>query len=366
MKKIVITGGAGFIGTNLCLSAVKQGYQVVIFDNLSRPGTALSLEQLKTNERISFVKGDVQDALAVYHLLRQHADTAAVFHLAGQVAVTTSVTDPRQDFYSNAVGSFNVLEAARLLALDVPILYASTNKVYGHLPDVNIIEHNTHYSLADYPHGIAEEFPVHFHSPYGCSKGAGDQYFLDYARIYGLKTIVFRQSCIYGPHQLGLEDQGWVAWFTLCALNKLPLTVYGDGKQLRDVLYVDDLIEAYWRAVDNIHITAGQVYNIGGGFYRLSLLELINLLQEQLSAKLIHSFQPARPGDQRVFVSNIAKARRDLAWQPVTAPPLGVAKLAAWLKNNREIFIKAGIINEDLPHSRLGERLVSQKRAVSI
>jgi len=366
MKKIIITGGAGFIGTNLCYSALKRGYQVVIFDNLSRLGVDYSLQELQKRKHVEFVKGDVQDALAVYHLFRQHSDASAVFHLAGQVAVTTSVTDPRQDFYSNAVGSFNVLEAIRLLGLDIPVLYTSTNKVYGHLPNVKVTEEAERYSFTNFPHGIAEEFPVHFHSPYGCSKGTGDQYFLDYARIYGLKTIVFRQSCIYGPHQLGIEDQGWVAWFALCALNNLPLTIYGDGKQVRDVLYVDDLIEAYWRATDNIHATAGQVYNIGGGKYQLSLRQLIDLLQDQLSTTITVSHQPARLGDQRVFVSDTTKARQDFAWQPTTPPQHGITTLTNWIRHNRQLFIKAGIINEDLSNSRLGERLVSQKRAVPI
>lgn len=366
MSKIIVTGGAGFIGTNLCYSALKRNHQVVIFDNLSRLGVDYSLRQLQKNKNVEFVKGDVQDALAVYHLFQKHKDASAIFHLAGQVAVTTSVTDPRQDFYSNAVGSFNVLEAIRLLQLDIPVLYTSTNKVYGHLPNVKVTEEAERYSFTDFPNGIAEEYPTHFHSPYGCSKGTGDQYFLDYARIYGLKTIVFRQSCIYGPHQLGIEDQGWVAWFTLCAVNDLPLSIYGDGKQVRDVLYIDDLIGAYWRAVDNIHVTAGEAYNIGGGKYQLSLRQLIKLLQEQLSTTINVSFKPARPGDQRVFVSNTTKAQQDFAWQPTIAPQQGIGILTNWIKDNHKLFIKAGIINEDLSHSRPNQRLVSQKRAVTV
>jgi CDP-paratose 2-epimerase len=251
------------------------------------------------------------------------------------------VTNPREDFEVNALGTFNVLEAVRLSSAKPIVVYSSTNKVYGKMDDIEVTEDDGRYTYKKLVDGVTELYPLDFYSPYGCSKGAGDQYVIDYARIYGLKTIVFRQSCIYGPHQFGIEDQGWVAWFSIRALQNLPVTIYGDGKQIRDVLYMGELIEAYNAAIEEIDATAGQAYNIGGGpMNTLSLLELIDLLELHLGYRLEYSFDDWRPGDQLVFVSDIRKAKTDFGWQPRTRPAEGVAKLISWLERNEHLFVK--------------------------
>ena len=260
-------------------------------------------------------------------------------HLAAQTAVTTSVEAPREDFESNALGTFNVLEAARHLPHLKALLYASTNKVYGGLADVAVVERDGRYAYRDCPDGIAEDRPLDFHSPYGCSKGAGDQYVVDYARIYGLPTVVFRQNTIYGPRQLGVEDQGWVAWFCIAAVLGKPLTIYGDGKQVRDILHVSDLLALYERAIERIDQIKGQVYNVGGGpANTLSLLELVARIEERLQRRLELRFAGWRPGDQRVFIANIAKAARDLGWQPQVGVEEGIESLLAWVLDHRDLF----------------------------
>jgi CDP-paratose 2-epimerase len=262
-----------------------------------------------------------------------------VHHLAGQVAVTTSVQDPRSDFESNALGTFNVLEAVRAAKNCPTMLYASTNKVYGGMTDAVIVERGTRYEYRDRPEGIDERQNLDFHSPYGCSKGAGDQYVRDYARIYGLRTVVMRQSCIYGPRQFGMEDQGWVAWFTIAALLGKKITVYGDGKQIRDLLHVDDLFDAWGLAERNIDVAAGQVYNVGGGPRRtLSLLELLAMLTELLGREIPVEFADWRPGDQRVYVSDIRKARDELEWEPKTDVNSGVRRLYQWVVANQDLL----------------------------
>ena len=263
MKHVLITGGAGFIGINTAYYYLGRGDKVTIFDNLSRKGTAINLKSLqKKYPKVDFIKGDVKEVEEVGKVIR---GKDVIFHFAGQVAVTTSVTNPREDFEINALGALNVLETVRTQKLDPIIIYSSTNKVYGDLAHVKIKETATRYEFVDRPHGVSEAEPLDFHSPYGCSKGAADQYMRDYHRIYGLRTIVFRQSCVYGPHQFGVEDQGWVAWFLIAALLGKPLTIYGNGKQVRDILYVDDLVEAYDLAIQKVQVTAGEIYNIGGG-----------------------------------------------------------------------------------------------------
>lgn len=366
MKKIIITGGAGFIGTNLCYSALKKGYHVVIFDNLSRHGVKHNLHQLQKHKNVEFIKGDVSDAPAVLDLIKQHSNSSALFHLAGQVAVTTSIDNPRHDFENNALGSFNILEAARTKRCRMPLLYSSTNKVYGELNNLPITERASRYEFKNQPDGISEDQQLEFHSPYGCSKGIGDQYFMDYARIYSLNTIVFRQSCIYGPHQLGVEDQGWLAWFTLATLNNIPLTIYGNGKQVRDVLHVNDLINAYWLAIENIKTTSGQTYNIGGGKWQLSLHELLSMLKTQLNKEIPISYKESRSGDQLIYTSNTSKAKKDFGWQPTISPNKGIQNLISWIRNNQSIFLKAGILNENIFHSRPNQRLVSEKRVPAV
>lgn len=344
--KIIITGGAGFIGTNLAYSAIQKGITAVIFDNLSRKGSHLNLKKIleQGKEKIIFFKGDIRSTNDIENLINYHSDAIVIFHLAAQVAVTTSVIDPEEDFSINAFGSFKLLETLRTHNINIPVIYTSTNKVYGSLKNIKVSEGKFGHYFTDLDHGISENFQLDFHSPYGCSKGAADQYFLDYSRIYGLKTIVFRQSCIYGQHQLGIEDQGWVAWFTIAALYDKPITIYGDGKQTRDILYIDDLIEAYWLSIEDVNKTQGHVYNIGGGGHKASLLELISFLEKKLNKKLKIQWADARPGDQLVFVSDIQKAKEHFGWVPKTNMDEGISKLLSWAKLNKNLFLKAGII----------------------
>jgi len=309
--RAVVTGGAGFIGTNLIISLLDRGDSVILYDNLSRNGVEENLTYLEGRENLEIALGDVRD----YERLREVVKGVdVIYHLAAQVAVTTSITNPREDFEVNALGTLNVLEAAR--HSHPIVLYASTNKVYG----------GNGGSCTD------EQQPLDFCSPYGCSKGAGDQYTRDYYRIYNLPTIVFRQSCIYGPRQFGVVDQGWLSWLATAAYRDIPITIYGDGSQIRDVLYVDDLIEAFHQAVEFVEITRGQVYNIGGGPRNtLSLLDWIHLLEAHLDRPVRYEFAEWRLGDQRVYVSDIAKAGQDFGWQPRTTKEAGLAKLLQWV-----------------------------------
>jgi CDP-paratose 2-epimerase len=262
-----------------------------------------------------------------------------VFHFAAQVAVTLSVTDPRLDFETNALGTFNLLEAVRQSARRPIVLYSSTNKVYGKMAEVPIEQRTGRYAYVDLAQGVSETQPLDFYSPYGCSKGTGDQYVIDYGRIYGLRTVVFRQSCIYGPRQFGMEDQGWVAWFSIQALRGRPVTIYGDGRQVRDVLYMTDLTAAFEAAVKQIDRTAGRAYNIGGGPDKtLSLLELLDMLERRFGRRPSYSFSDWRPGDQLVYVSDIRKAGAEFGWRPTVSPEHGVDKLIDWLQANRHLF----------------------------
>jgi CDP-paratose 2-epimerase len=342
--KWIITGGAGFIGCHAALRFQRAGAQVVVVDNLSRRGAEANVAWLRSQGVTEIVRADVRDAAALSALVARHHDADAVLHLAAQVAVTTSVHDPRADFEANALGTLNVLEAVRNAAGGRPaVLYASTNKVYGNLEHVSVVERGGRYSYADRPLGIAEDEPLDFHSPYGCSKGAGDQYVRDYARIYGLKTVVLRQSCIYGTRQFGIEDQGWVAWFCVAATMGKPVTVYGDGKQIRDLLWVEDLIDVYERAAARADSIRGEVFNIGGGpANTLSLLELIAHLEEGLGRPLRPAFAPWRPGDQRVFVADIRKAERLLGWAPKVRARAGIDQLLGWVADHRDLLESLG------------------------
>lgn len=338
--RYLITGGAGFIGTNYVTRLLARGETVVLFDNLSRRGAARNLAWLRDTwgpDAFTFIRGDVRDAEL---LVASARDADVIVHLASQVAVTTSVQDPRTDFECNALGTFNVLEAARLSGRAPLVLYASTNKVYGGMEELRVEELETRYAYRDYPHGIPETYPLDFHSPYGCSKGAGDQYVRDYARIYGLPTVVFRQSCIYGPHQFGMEDQGWVAWFIIAALLGRPITIYGNGKQVRDVLFVEDLLNAYDAAIARSDRAAGQVYNVGGGpAQQLAVWsEFGPLLEALLGRRVPVTWGEWRPGDQRIYVSDVRKAVQDLGWQPQVGVEEGITRLFAWVSANRVLF----------------------------
>lgn len=339
-KQVLITGGAGFIGSHAARSFLDRGAKVRIYDNLSRVGSDLNLDWVRQHaaaaERLDVTLGDVRDADALAEAAR---DADLILHAAGQTAVTTSVLEPREDFEANALGTLNMLEAARASGRQPVVLYTSTNKVYGGMEAAQVELAEGRYRYATLLDGVPESWPLDFHSPYGCSKGTGDQYVRDYARIYGLPTIVFRQSCIYGTWQFGTEDQGWLAHFTIAAVKDLPLSIYGDGKQVRDALFITDLIRAFHMASERIDVTAGQVYNVGGGpEYALSLLELISTLEELRGAPMTYNFGDWRPGDQRVYVSNIAKARADFGWSPEISPANGVRQLHEWAHEHRELL----------------------------
>jgi CDP-paratose 2-epimerase len=339
-KSYLITGGAGFIGSNYVHKLLSRGESVTILDNFSRGGAPRNLEWLeKTFGRDSFrvIRGDVRDASLVAESTK---GSDVIVHLAGQVAVTTSVVNPRDDFENNALGTFNVLEGARLSGKNPIVIYASTNKVYGGMDDVNVVERGARWEYESLPFGAPETQPLDFHSPYGCSKGAGDQYVRDYHRIYGLPTVVYRQSCIYGPRQFGIEDQGWVAWFVIAAVMARPITIYGDGKQIRDLLHVSDLIRAYDLAVEKIDVAAGQVYNLGGGSANtLSIWTEFGPLLEELVGRPIEVARGDwRPGDQRVFVADVRKAEHELGWKPQVSVEKGVRKLFEWVRENKNLF----------------------------
>ena len=339
-RQTLVTGGSGFIGANYVSRLLQRGDKVTIFDNLSRAGSKTNLDWLHATygrDAFELVVGDVRDAELVSRTAK-NADI--IVHLAAQVAVTTSVTNPREDFEINAQGAFNVLEAARLSGRQPVVLYASTNKVYGGMDEVRVLEDASAYRYADFPAGIPETQPLDFHSPYGCSKGCGDQYVRDYHRIYGLPTVVFRQSCIYGPHQFGVEDQGWVAWFIIAAVTGKPITIYGDGKQVRDVLYIEDLLNAYDAALVNMDKAAGQVYNLGGGPEKTMSIwyEFRPLLERLLGRPVPTSSGDWRPGDQRIYVSDISKAERELGWTPKIGISEGVQRLYDWVQANRDLF----------------------------
>ena len=283
------------------------------------------------------IVADVRDAASIAEAARG-ADV--IVHLAGQVAVTTSVTNPRDDFEANAIGTFNTLEAARLSERNPIFIFASTNKVYGGMDDVKVVEDATRWRYADLVNGCPESQPLDFHSPYGCSKGTGDQYVRDYARIYGLRSVVFRQSCIYGPRQFGIEDQGWLAWMTIAAVTGRKITIYGDGKQVRDVLHVDDLLNAYDAAIEKIEVAKGRVYNMGGGPGNVLAVwaEFGPLLEKLLGKKIEVARADWRPGDQRVFYADFSKAENELGWSPKIGLEEGIERLFHWVNENQDLF----------------------------
>ena len=339
-RNYLITGGAGFIRSNYVHRLVQRGENVTIYDNFSRGGAQRNLEWLSNSfgqGAFNVIVADVREAAKIAEAAPQ-ADV--VVHLAGQVAVTTSVVDPRDDFESNAIGTFNTLEAARLSGRNPIFLYSSTNKVYGGMEDVEIMEEPTRWRYKDLVDGCPETQPLDFHSPYGCSKGTGDQYVRDYSRIYGLRSVVLRQSCIYGPRQFGIEDQGWVAWFIIAAVTGRPITIYGDGKQVRDILNVEDLLNAYDAAIEKIDIASGKVYNMGGGPQNVMSIwaEFGPILERLLGYTIEVARGDWRPGDQKVFYADIRKAEQELGWKPTIGVEEGIHRLFDWVKENRELF----------------------------
>jgi CDP-paratose 2-epimerase len=333
MRRVFITGGAGFIGCNAANRYLACGDQVVVFDNTSRPGGEFNLEWLASRRgALTVVRGDVRDEQALTMAIRRAAPDL-ILHLAAQVAVTTSVAEPRQDFETNALGTLNVLEAVRQLTAPPAVFYASTNKVYGSLHQLRVQERSSRYELVDRPGGIDEEQPLDFHSPYGCSKGAADQYVRDYARIYGLRTVTFRQSCIYGERQFGVEDQGWAAHMVIASLVQRPVQIYGDGKQVRDLLHVDDLLDAYDAAWDRLDHVAGHVFNVGGGPDNTASIwmEFGPLLHRETGRRPIVTFHDQRVGDQRVFISDNSKAFHLLGWRPRIGLRDGIERLVRWV-----------------------------------
>ena len=340
-KRYTVTGGAGFIGCNYVHRLLSRGERVIVYDNLSRQGTDANVAWLREQhgaDSFRLVVGDLRDYDTLAKAVR---GVDVVVHLAGQTAVTTSVIDPRSDFEDNALGTFNALEAARHAGTNPIFIYSSTNKVYGGMEDVELVEHETRYGYKDFPFGVSEARPIDFHSPYGNSKGAGDQYTRDYARIYDLPTVVFRQSCIYGPRQMGVEDQGWVAWFIIAALTGQPINIYGDGKQVRDVLFVDDLLDAYDAAIEQIDATSGQIYNVGGGSENVMSVwaDFGPILERLMGRPIPVTYDPNwRPGDQRVVVCDIRKAEHELGWRPRVGVEEGIERLYHWVVANKELF----------------------------
>ncbi len=339
MDKILVTGGCGFIGSNLMDRLLARGANAVAFDNLSRRGATKNAEWLKSKygSRFQLIRGDIRDPKAIADAAR---DAGTIFHLAAQVAVTTSVTNPREDFDINAFGTFNTLEAARASARNPIFVFASTNKVYGGMEDIAVVEKATRYEYGDLPGGVSEAQPLDFHSPYGCSKGSADQYVRDYSRIYGLRSVVFRQSAIYGYRQFGEEDQGWLAWFVIAAVKGQPITIFGDGKQVRDMLFIDDLLDAYDAAVGRIDKVAGQVYNIGGGPSNTISVwtEACPQLERLHGQPIPVTYRDWRPGDQKVCVYDISKAGRELGWSPKVNVKAGIEMLYRWVKGNAGLF----------------------------
>jgi CDP-paratose 2-epimerase len=334
-RSVLITGGAGFIGTNLAHRLLRAGRPVRIYDNLSRPGATQNLHWLRTahGSLVRFVHGDVQSPT---HLREALADVGTVFHLAAQVAVTTSLALPRDDFAVNAAGTLNLLELIRETGHRIALVFTSTNKVYGPLEDVPLVRASTRYCPLGDLRGIDETRALSFQSPYGCSKGAADQYVLDYARAYSVPATVFRMSCIYGPHQHGTEDQGWVAHFLIRAQRDLPITIYGDGRQVRDVLYVDDLIEAFLLAEEHLTEIAGQAFNIGGGPENaISLCELVGKIAGLNGSPPEITYGPPRIGDQRWYVSDPGKFQRATGWRAKTGVDEGIGHLYQWISANR-------------------------------
>lgn len=341
MKKVLITGCAGFIGSHLTNYYLKRDFEVIGVDNLSRTGSLLNLRWLKDNKSFRFYEKDIRDYPNIVEIFKRHKGFEMIIHEAGQVAVTTSIQNPKEDFEINALGTLNLLEATRLYSPNSFFQYPSTNKVYGNLDSIKIKVYPKRYRYTQSNFSVAEDTPLDLHSPYGCSKGVADQYVKDYSRIYGLRTVVLRQSCIYGTRQFGIEDQGWVAWFIIASIFNKPITIYGDGKQVRDILWIDDLIDAYNRLYINRNKVSGEIYNIGGGINNsLSLLELIDFLKREDILKHPPKFSTGRLGDQKIYISNTKKIKAATSWYVNTSVEQGLRKLMRWVFSNKKMLQK--------------------------
>lgn len=336
--KILITGGCGFLGSNIAVEALERGHDVILFDNYHRVGSHANLDWIKFHGKPTFIHGDIRNQHDVENCVTK-LELDAVFHLAGQVAMTTSIINPRLDFEINALGTLNLLESLRCYSPSTKLVYSSTNKVYGDLEQFTYQENSKRYTCADHPKGFDEKLPLDFHSPYGCSKGTADQYILDYCRIFGLQGIVLRHSSMYGGRQFATEDQGWVGWFCQKAieaelgLTVKPFTISGNGKQVRDVLHASDIRSLYFNALDNMEIGAGHAFNIGGGIDNsLSLLELFSLLETTTKTQLEFTKLPARESDQKFFVADICKAEKILKWVPKINARDGIEMALEWAR----------------------------------
>jgi len=343
-RSVLITGGAGFIGASYARRRLAAGDRVIVLDNLSRAGSEHNLEWLRTEDRaaaLEVVIGDIRDRPLVAEAAR---DADAIVHLAAQVSVMASLRDPVEDFEVNAGGTLNVLEAARRSPRRPALLYASTNKVYGDLTRHPVTESSTRYLLQGHAGGVSEDEPLDLRTPYACSKGAGDVYTQDAWSSFGVPTVVLRQSCIYGPRQLGCEEQGWATWLIAAAVCGRDITIFGDGKQVRDLLWIDDLLDCYDRALERIDEIAGRVLNVGGGpDFSLSVWsELAPLLARHVSPLPGVSFRAWRPSDQRVYVSDTRRAQKALGWRPAISPEEGVRRLVGWARGNIELFERGG------------------------
>ncbi len=340
-KKVLVTGGCGFIGTNTCLAFDAEGYNVLALDNFSRPTSSINAEELNSRGTIEVFSMDVRDSGNIESLVMKFQPDL-VIHLAAQVAVTTSLESPKHDFESNVVGTINLLEGLRKYG-KARVIFSSTNKVYGNLDQENLIEHTTRYEYASVNHlGTNEQQEFDPHSPYGCSKGAADKYMTDYHRSFGLDSVVLRQSCIYGERQFGIEDQGWIAWFMISALKGKGVTIYGNGKQVRDALFVDDLCELYLHIGKKVDLRR-RVFNVGGGIKNsISVIELLEWLRENLAQNLNWAHGPERLGDQKIFISNNSALEKEIGWQPKTPLHSGLRTIWNWLEQN----IKGFNVNE--------------------
>ena len=339
IMRYLITGGCGFVGSNLASEVLKRGEELFVFDNLFRFGSGQNLEWLNKQGEFKYYPFDIRNNNDIETVIKE-VKPNVIFHLAGQVAMTTSIQNPRLDFETNTLGTYNLLEAVRKYSPVSMILYSSTNKVYGNLEYLNYEETATRYNCKEYPNGFDESIQLEFHSPYGCSKGAADQYLLDYSRIFGIQTVVFRHSSMCGGNQHATYDQGWVGWFIQKALEiksgiaNGPFTISGSGKQVRDVLHASDVVNLYYKAFENIENLKGNAFNIGGGIKNsLSLLELFSLLEDILHIEMNYKQIECRESDQMVFIANNTKIREYSDWQAQISPREGISKMVEWLMN---------------------------------